>query len=231
MSITWADYRDYIRIGLLNDEDLSENNGPTPNWSNEQLLIFLEWAQNAFCSHTAKVQESVTLDYTGTTLALPTNVYDNFGNTAFVQVNSGNSPVVYKSAVHAYGAGLSTTVGHYYVEIPSGTLKFLKEIKKDSTVTITYFSKYAVPASDTDLLEIPDWSHAAIANLVAAHAQMNYAMRRANLSQWAETPEKGNPEDNPFMIMHKAFTQTYEREIGRVTAQHRTSMFAEDDDA
>ncbi len=227
MAITWGDFRDYIRIALLNDEDLSADNGPTPNWSNAQLLMYIEWAQNAFCSHTALVKESTTLDFTGSTLTLPSDVYDDFGNTAHVKVGSSS---VYKSAVHAFGAGI-TTSGKYYVEVPTGTLKFLSEITSASNVTITYFARYAAPVDDASVLEIPDWSHAAIASLVASHAQSSYAQRRANLGQWAESPEKGNPEDNPFIIMHRAFLATYEREISRVTAQHRTSMFAEDDDA
>jgi hypothetical protein len=218
---TWAEYKNYMRRAILNDDptDIAKR-----RYSDEQMWIALGWALDGFCSHTAKQAEYIDATFTGTTVSIPTDVYDDFGNTARVTVGED----VYRSSYHSMGHSPSSD-GDFYKPW-GGVVTLRNEITSETTLSIQYFSQWSKPATvddDTFVLDFPLWAEAAVGYLIASHLMTGFSMRVPQLRQFAENPEKGGPEDNPFRRQQQWLLRMYQGEVDRVNKQDRANFFVE----
>ena len=105
-------------------------------------------------------------------------------------------------------------------------------LTQSGSFDIRYFAYYPAPVWGDDedeigacLLYFPDWAQDPIAYLIAAHALAGFSMDAASIKMWAESPEKGSPESNPFRAQQKWFMEAYERAIARVPIQPRVNYY------
>lgn len=207
----WSIFRAQIRRTVLNDADKT-------SWTDDTVLLdAVNWALVEFCAHTAyqalTMYDSPAYDLQQTTFPVPTNLFDNLETTALIYTANGNQKRVYQSPLADLKSGNTT------FEVWGGQI-FLSEAP-ESTLYIRHFANYPAIAADTDMLAIPQWAFPAIAYLVGVHAFSSLATQSANISQWKEAPEKGNPEQNALRAHQKWLLEMYEREIARHSPQRR----------
>lgn len=220
MSITWGVFRDQVRAAVLKDTAASR-------WDDEQLAVFVGWALDAFCAHTAVATATSFTGVTGMSVQMPDNIYERLDLSAQVVLNiSTDSPVYLNPLFMTQGVSpRQNSGGRFFYELPDETLVFDQALTSPTEVTVRYFAFYNHPVSDDDTIDVPRWALPALGYLIGAHAITAYSMGRAQLAQWAESPEKGDPEDNPFRVQQKWLEELYEREISRHTAQKRSNFW------
>lgn len=233
---TWGEYRQLLRETVLND---TIANVDRRRFGDNELLIYCGWALNALCSHTAKPAVHTIENFTGSVVDISElDVYDEFANTAYVVIGGE----VFDSAYHSKRFTPSTS-GNLYIHWPVHELRLRREIQQPSFVEIRYFTRWPKPEGivpdpeadppvtegllDDFVMDFPAWAHAAVSYMIAGHAIAGHAMSSANLRQWAETPEKGGPEDNPFRAQQKWLFAVAERELALVPRQDRANFFKE----
>lgn len=205
----WGLFRTQLRRSILKDEGQNI-------WTNPQLLDFLGWALDTFCAHTALVT-SVSHPVTGVTVALPSDVYDDFEFTARCYVIEGTRwiPVLPESE-----SGVAE--GEYaYVRHTPNVLTLHRNPPANAQFHCQYFAYYALPTADTDVLTVPRWAYPALSYLVGAHALASVGVQSANISQWKDKMDSGQPEHNALRVQQEWFLSLYERELSRVSPQDR----------
>jgi hypothetical protein len=204
---TWAEFRQRMRETSLNDVGLD-----VPRYSDALLLNAYSMALRGFASHTARNAIYTSEGFSGSSIPLPADSVWDFSSTAFFVVKDGETKRQLASSMDQAGVTPITKGGFFYVW---GNTIYLQEELTDVGVEIMYYAHWVPPVENDDVLDIPAWSEPALIYLTSAHAIAGYAMNRTQLSQWAETPEKGSPEDNPFRRHHKWLIELYEIEIQR----------------
>lgn len=219
---TWAQLRTQIRRTILKDETASRY-----RWPDAVLLDCINWAMDTFCAHTA-VATGVEYAASGVgPYSLPDNVYENVEQSGQVYTRASSTNISgydYLNPVR-YTDGLDFTSGKGYYEWPEGTLYLLQDPGDTALVGIRYFAYYNHITSDADVMPVPRWSLIALSYLAAAYALSGDAVKSANIRQWAESPEKGTPEDNSLRKQQDYFFERYEREINRYPRQDRENQF------
>lgn len=223
---TWAEYRLELRVGMLND---NPTDPAKRRWSDTQLAIYMRWAQNTLCAHTA-LPKTVTFSgaVNGKTWAAPDDVYrdkislEEYGLLSFT--GASGKEVFYNPRSRTKGAGPGTS-GNYFFVAPDDQIYLTNGLSAAGTLRLWYFAYYPTPSADGDVLQIPSWAEGPLSYLVAANALGSYSMDAAQIKMWAEAPEKGSPESNPFRAQQKWFLDVYEREIARFPIQARVNYY------
>ena len=231
--LTWATFREQLRIGILNDNPQTVGKR---RWSDAQLLLYLGWAQNTLCAHTA-LPKTAEIDVTSgeSSWDAPTDIYRlpanlmEYGLVSLYPANNGKE-IFYNPRDKTKGAGPGSSGNLFYVG-NDGKVYLATAAPQSGTLRIRYFAYYPLPSgADEDeigdsLLYFPDWAQDPIAYLVAAHALAGFSMDAASIKMWAELPEKGSPESNPFRAQQKWFMEAYERALVRVPLQPRVNYY------
>lgn len=231
--ITWGAFRGYLRTAILNDSPVDP---AKRRWSDAQLLIYLGWAQNALCAHTA-YPKAAEIDVAAgdNHWTAPTDIYqqpsslEDYGLISLVPTGGGKEQF-YNPRGKTKGAGPGS-VGNYFYVTSDGNVRVAQDLTLGGTLSIRYFAYYPLPAGVDDTaiaacnLYIPDWAQDPVAYLLAAHALAGYSMDAASIKMWAEAPEKGSPESNPFRAQQKWFLEVYERAIARIPIQSRVNYY------
>lgn len=223
MVIQWQDFRTMIRVGALQD---NPDDPVKRRWTDDQLRIYVGWALNTLCAHTAMATATVIPDVSGTRIDLPGNVYADLERTGIVGLVSASGTVTYLNPTF-FTSGLDPyAVGNqsFYTE-NNRTLILTTAPVGANSLSLRYFAYYNVPFADTDTIDCPEWALTAVMWQTAAHAMTGYSNRAAQIRQWAEKPEQGTPEHNPFRQQQKWFTDLYEEEIRRHTPQVRANPY------
>jgi hypothetical protein len=218
----WGTFRTQIREGVLNDNpsDVTKR-----RWSDTQLQIYVSWALNAFCAHTAMATATTIIGVTGTEVQLPPNVYESIERAGLVSVIYTGQTPQYLDPVN-YTRGLDPNdEGNYYYIFPDNQLNLSFTPSSALSATIRYFAYYNAPYADSDIITAPDWGFPAISYLVAAHAMSASAVRISQIRQFSESPDTGNPEHNPFTYQQQQFIKMYEIELMRHPRQVRENFF------
>lgn len=234
MAFIWSSFRSYVRKAILNDDPTDPQKR---RWGDDLLLIYLAWAQNTLCAHTALPKSFEIENAVGDSFSLPDDIYDDArALEAYGQVSAliacAARPTYYNPLLRTKGAGPGAT-GSFFTVTPDGRLKLSQTIKSAATLTIRYFAYFPAPSgSEADVnnfpLQFPAWAQDPIAYLIGAHALAGLSMSAANIKMWAEAPEKGSPESNPYRAQQKWFVDMYERAIARVDRQDRMNYYRYD---
>lgn len=216
MPLTWADLRNQARR-LLTDTTLGKY-----KWSDEQMLDFVAWSLDALCSHTALVTATVYVaDGDTDNFELPDNIYEPIEKTGSVYLDDGTS-VKYLNPIRL---NRRNVVFDGYYELPTGTLNLIRSPAIDDLVTVQYFAYYPHPVSDSDLMLSPTWATSALAFRIAAYGHASKASKTANIRQWGQKPDTGNPEDNPLMDQSRYYFIQWEKELYNAPRQERENYF------
>ena len=208
MAIQWSDFRNYVRRSILDDENSSK-------WSDDQLGDMVGWALDIFCVHTAVVSSMVITPVAGTlAYELPDNLFVSPETAGAVYAVSGSTKEFYKPFFRQ-----QTEPAFAYYVSPEDTINFLEV--PQNPVTIHYYGYSPHPATDTDLITVPQWSLPAIAYLIGALAMSPESVPTSNINRFREAPEKGTPLDNPMIQQQNAFLALYDNFIKRFPLQNR----------
>lgn len=238
----WSDFRLQIRSVILSDNPTDESKR---RWDDEQLLAYLGWALDALCSHTSPARVMVATGVTGVSVPIPDDVYESLDISGRVSIFDGRNISYLDPVNRTKGIGPGSTGAVYrvkpatrtllpepvtvgdkvvtYTEVPSYIE--IPQPNKAVDVSVHYFGHYYKPVLDSDTLDIPNWAYTAVAYMIGAHAMAAFSTRSGQIRQWAENPEKGGPEDNPFRAQQRWFMQVYEQEISRIPRQNRADFF------
>lgn len=216
MTLTWGDFRTQIRRSILKDPD-------SANWSNDSLLDFCWWALDAFAAHTAAV---TSVEYTGVTdtteYALPENQYESIESAGLVYLRAQSGAKTY---LPAYSEPDRTDKDIYFEEIPAGNLVLSSAPSTGQVLCVRYFAYWNRPTTDSDTIDTPIWSHKALAHLIGAYAMTGHGVVSANIGQWDDRTDSGQPENNPLRVQQKWLMEVYEREIFRHAIQDRQNFW------
>lgn len=218
--VTWAELRLQIREGILDDNPTDTSKR---RFSDTKLLTYFGWALTRFASHTAVATATSFTEVSGTQVVMPSNVYGSLEDTAQVITGTGTS-LVYHDPISRTKEVAPNSTGYLYYELPIRTINF-KTTLTNETVRVNYFAYYNKPVNDTDIIGAPNWAFPALSYLVGAHAMAGLAVSRANIAQWAESPERGDPEDNPFRVQQQWFEEQYDNELRRQPKQMRNQYW------
>lgn len=211
--LTWATFREQIRRSILKD--------PTAiTWKDEVLLDVCGWALDTFSAHTA-LATGISFPATGTTYALPEDVYENVEDAGLVYLQRGTS-ITY---LPSNRLRLEDSSDLSYSEWPQGTLLLSSLPSGTSTLYVRYFATYPHPVADSDPILIPLWARHAVAHLIGAYAMTSVSVNAGNIRQWNTKQDSGTPIQNPLETQQKTLMELYERSIARVTRQDRQNYW------
>jgi hypothetical protein len=219
---TWGAFRTQIRRSIL--ADVSEKRA---RWSDEILMDCVNWAMDEFCAHTA-VATAVQYAASGVgPYPVPENIYEKLEHAGMVYLTSeGASPTDYEYLNPIrYTEGLDLTADRGFYEWPEGSLYLAKAPSESGIVGIRYYAYYNTIVTDEDEMPVPRWALPAIGYLTAAYALSGDAIKSANIRQWAESPEKGTPEDNSLRRQQEWMLELYHRELSKFPRQDRENSF------
>lgn len=216
----WSDLKAQIRRLLV---DPFPTVSGTPRWSDQQLLDFIAWSLDALCSHTAIASASgFTCDGTNTVFTVPDNAYERIDLSGAVYVDDGAGGLSYLNPVRYNMRSLA--MKGYYLQ-PDNTIHLIQTPTSASTLTVEYFAYYPHPIQDSDLVLTPSWATPALCYRVAAHAMSPLGGKSANIRQWGQKPDTGNPEDNSLQHQSEWYFQLYEQELLKAPRQERQSFY------
>lgn len=147
-------------------------------------------------------------DGTTTAYALPTDFYQVDGvcdETGLVIPPASLAPRQMR------GANMAGTTNDW-LEYPSGYLSFSHAINRGDAYTLYYQAQWAVPTSDSDALEVPEYLITAICLYASAYCMFPAAAGASEYGQYKSRIDSGRPTDNPVadraLFLLKLFEQT-----------------------
>ena len=218
MSITWGAFKTVVRRSILKDVNGTK-------WSDDNLLDYVGWALDAFCAHTAYAS-STTYEGDGVTyqFTLPDNVFvplEEAGLVYLFDPSDEHLPIYLQPVYTSFDVQPSDPYGYY--TWPEGTLCTTQPVDTDITLVVRHYAKYTHPLSDSDLITVPTWAHAAIAYRMGAYALAGLEIREAKISSYDAKPDTGNPEDNATRIQAESWFKRYQDELALHPKQVRVS--------
>jgi hypothetical protein len=213
--ITWAEFRQQLRRSVLKDID-------EITWTDDQALDFIGWALDTFSAHTAMEKELLVTGVTGTTVPVPSDIYDNLEVSGLLYLRKGGQTLYIDSRE------FPEETSHISYRTWQNVIELSHVPETGSTLHIRYFSYWPHPLLDTDLILAPQWSYPALTYLVGSFALGPVGIASANINQWKDRTDSGNPEHNALRAQQKWFLQMYEQEIARYPKQNRSHYWRRD---
>lgn len=212
MPLLWGDFRDQVNTSILSQTVGQEK------WTETQMLHACWWALDTFAMHTAAAT-SVDIAGDGSTLGypLPDNIFEPADNNVAVYARNGSSTTFYVPASSSDDGSRETI---FWLR-PETQINFLEA--PSNTITVEYYAYYNRPYSDDDTIDVPRWAQQALGYLIAANVSASQAANQANIRQWGQKPDTGDPLDNPWEKLHCFFMDQYEREVQRFPSQKRNT--------
>lgn len=177
---------------------------------------------DTFCAHTAAESGVVyPAPVTSVELTLPDNVYSDVETTGILYLKSA---AIIEEVKPSRYVGFDTNTGITYSVW--GNSLILSDLPDDNQdLVLRYFAYYPAPTSDDSPLAVPRWSYNALSYLVGALALTPVGVQSANISQWKDKKDSGNPEDNALRVQQEHLQRMYEREILRYPRQDRQNYY------
>lgn len=208
--VTWATFRNQVRRSVL--KSTAED-----TWTNESLKDMMAWALQSFASHTACPSGVTYYGASGTNFQLPDNIYTPLHLTGLVYLSTSTSTEVIEPYYRNDDILSYDCWGDY--------ISFSEELDGSSDLIIKYFAYWPEPVYDDDIIRVPNWAFSALSYLMGVYALTPVGVQSANISQWKDKSDSGNPEHNSLRAQQEHFIKLYEREISRHARQDRENYF------
>lgn len=212
MAITWGAYREQVRRSLLKDTTQT-------TWQDDELRDMVWWALDVFCAHTAAVT-SVTIPATGTIYTVPENLYSPLEETGLLYLDANGTV----TNLYTARPGISHEDPETY-SVWGSEIVLETQPVAGANLVIRYFAYYNHPYSDDDTIDIPRWAFSAFNHLVTAYALTPVGVQSANISQWKDRQDSGQPENNALRVQQQHHYKLYEQELSRVPPQDRSNFY------
>jgi hypothetical protein len=143
--------------------------------------------------------------------SLPSNCYQ----MQAVQLETGE---FIPKATLASGTARNVGNAQYidWIEYPHGNVSLSEELSSETTVKLYYFSYWNAPSSDTDsdfVIEVPPPAHIGMVYYTGAHCLMPKAVDAAQIRQFNQRMDSGNPEHNPLKVEAKYLLERFYQEM------------------
>jgi hypothetical protein len=220
MTLTWADYKTQLRGSVLKDPDSTVI-------EDADLLNVVNWAMDIFAAHTA-VPSIATLDLVDDeTLqyVLPDDMFEPVDIAGRVYIKDADSKITYLKPINEVpGLTVRNNKGNGFYIWPDTTLNLLEELDPTDILKIAYFAYYPPLADDDDEIAVPRWSYPALNYLISALALTGSGIQSANISQWKDRQDSGQPENNALRVHIDHLWKQYYNAIARREPQDRTNF-------
>lgn len=230
MARAWSEIRAKVRAAVLKDVLTVDQTTADYRWSDDELLIGVQFALAQFAAHTAYAAATSFTPATGTVYSLPPDVYDgdNTEQTLSVYLAEGTTTttVTYLDPVR-YTPGINPRGGSqgYYV-FPDDSLNIIQGSSKEaSSLNLHYFAYWPEPVLGTDLVLVPRWAEMVICYLTGGHVLSGNGLKTANIRQWNAKPDTGSPEDNPIRLQQQWFFKLANQLLMDHPVQDRVQVF------
>lgn len=103
-----------------------------------------------------------------------------------------------------------------WIEYPHGSLSLSEQLSSDEKLKLFYFAYWNAPSSDTDTeftFEVPDPAHIGMVYYTGAHCLMPKAVDAAQIRQFNQRMDSGNPEHNPLKVEAKYLLERFAQEM------------------
>lgn len=228
MTVKWADLRQRALLTLddtkrSDDEDLAFG----PDWSYDDLLMYLGHALAEVATHTAE-GKIYTLPLTAAVSSL--TVPDDVLKVAAVMVRNGTTIKLQTSVELEPGqefpqASSAGDRANFY-EWPTGTLNFLNPIASGNELRVHYWAYWQLPGTAQDLLTIPRWMEEPVYWLLQEQAVAKTGFSAARLGQFKTRDDAGRPQDNPLLEYARYCRRRYELLMANHPTQDRSGWEA-----
>lgn len=146
---------------------------------------------------------------------LPSDVYEVQG---ILDISNGELlPSFILSANSDYG---SDTTGNRWILYPEGTVTFSNELGSSGGI-LYYAATWALPSSDSEDIEPPEYAVSAIVLYMASHLLLSAASSAGGLAQYKTKAEAGDPEDNPLEKLSNLFLKRFDIELARLPMKEK----------
>lgn len=217
MALTWGTYLAQLRRTVLRDKSKAI-------WTEDlELRDCLWWALDTFCAHTAV---ATSVEYTGVSddsFELPDNLFESVETSGLVYLTTTGGSKVYLPPWNSSFTDRQNKVS--YKEFPKGVLTLSDIPTGAPDLTVEYFAYYNHPYLESDTVDVPGWAVPALSYLIAANAMVGVGVTSANIGQWDDKTDAGQPEHNPLRRQHEWFLHLYESELARFPRQERMNYW------
>ena len=207
MSKTWSTLRTEI-ARKLNDPSMA-------TYTAAMLLDAVNDALSAFAASHTGVASDVTLTGDGTTYTfdLPTDMVDS--------ENAGIYAVQWKEQEWIYPERFwwrvkwpatersTTSKPKAYVLWPRGSISFTQIPGSGDAIILHYIAYYEEVLVVGDIIDVPRWAFEAIKCYVCSVTLSAAFAKSANIRQWNQREDSGEPEDNPLLRLAKYYMTRY----------------------
>lgn len=217
--MNWGEQRAQARR-LLDDTTVGKY-----RWNDTQLLDYVGWALNALCAHTAlATASSFTAEDGLTSFSVPSNAMESVNLSGMIYLKRGTKLIYANPVKYNVATRMGTSSLSFYL-MPERTVNFNLPLQVGDEVNLFYFAYYPHPTQDSDEILSPDWSVAAVNYLIASHAFSPQGGRSAQIRQWGQKPDTGNPEDNSLQNQSQWYLTMANHELARWPRQDRRNYF------
>ena len=160
-----------------------------------------------YASHTYTTGSGGSVEYT-----LPSDCYQ----IQSVQLSDGN--FIQKATLAPNTARNISTQGDYqdWIEYPFGKISLSQALSENTELSLYYFAFWDAPSSDADqdfVLTVPPMAHMAMIYYTGAHCLMPKAVDAAQIRQFNQRMDSGNPEHNPLKVEAKYLLERFYAEM------------------
>lgn len=232
--VLWATLREKVRRTIL--ADTIDPNTDEANWTDEQLLDCAMWALDEFTTHTAypvrahfskavvKMEPDVRYNMkVDREFLLPNDMFGDFESQSRVLHRSRRGEFLLDPLFHSKGKHPQFSRGYYLR--PGNRIVVEADMEEADELIVDYFAHYPFNGGNSEDIAVPRWAEMPLAYLIGAHAMTSVGIRSANINQWKNKDDSGNPEHNAFRAQQKWLIDMYERGISRHSSQDRINAF------
>jgi len=184
-------------------------------YDDELILDAVRVAHEAIMPWTPKLATAeLTGDGSATIFVLPTDLYSV--DSVCVRTTGEIISQAVLSPGKTWGEYSSGT--NNWLEYPSGSLTFAKELSSGEIYDLFYLAYWNVPQTSTDntfILEPPAYAHYGISLYASAYCLVPQAANAAEMRQWLTRIDSGSPEHNPMMKAANWLLSLFQSEMSR----------------
>jgi hypothetical protein len=148
----------------------------------------------------------------GGVYALPSDCYQ----MQSVQTLSDGSFLPKATLASGTARNVGNSAYNDWIEYPYGSISLSEELLDDEEIKLYYFAHWSAPASDTDqtfVFEVPPQAYIGMVYYAGAHCLMPKAVDAAQIRQFNQRMDSGNPEHNPLKVEAKYLLERFYAEM------------------
>jgi len=156
-----------------------------------------------------------TISEEGSVFVLPTDLINV--EAVYSSLQKGFIP---RMALRSSGA-LNVQAGNTWLEYPQGSITLINPIEANQSITIYYAALWDSPSLDEDVLESPSYTDTALALYATSYCFLKKASSSAEIRQFAQRIDSGQPTDIPAKEMSTFFMKRFELELNSLPMTER----------